>query len=192
MGDEVDFDKIIRSKHVGCSNDLIERLKLNLDFKLRERVKIALEQRELPVNTTQKLNSFFRILQELSQKVRELKFSQIVGLIDKNFGLVENIKTESLRYLLMQVVNDTLRFNRYWSRAFEKYSRYIENIILNEGLDNEADKVTLMTIYASKGLEFQNVFICGFEQGIIPFQKSIEEGEYRRRKTTSICCNDKS
>ena len=188
----MDFDKIIRSKHVGCSNDLIERLKLNLDFKLRERVKIALEQRELPVNTTQKLNSFFRILQELSQKVRELKFSQIVGLIDKNFGLVENIKTESLRYLLMQVVNDTLRFNRYWSRAFEKYSRYIENIILNEGLDNEADKVTLMTIYASKGLEFQNVFICGFEQGIIPFQKSIEEGEYRRRKTTSICCNDKS
>lgn len=182
LGDEADFDKIIRSKYVGCSNDLIERLKLNSDSKLRVRVKIALEQRELPVNTTQKLYNLFRILQELSQKLPELKFSQMVGLIDKNFGLLENVKTESLRYLLMQAVNDTLRFDRYGSGAFEKYSQHIENIILNEGLDSDADKVILMTMHASKGLEFQNVFICGFEQGIIPFQKSIEEGNIEEEK----------
>lgn len=43
--------------------------------------------------------------------------------------------------------------------------------------DDESDKgkVNLMTIHASKGLEFPVVFIAGVEEGLIPHQRSVDE-----------------
>jgi len=42
--------------------------------------------------------------------------------------------------------------------------------------DEDSDKITLMTIHASKGLEFDTVFLVGFEDGIFPLHSSIEAG----------------
>ena len=44
-----------------------------------------------------------------------------------------------------------------------------------ESLGDDKGCVTLMTIHASKGLEFKNVFIVGFEEGILPMKRHKEE-----------------
>ncbi len=55
-------------------------------------------------------------------------------------------------------------------------SDFISEISLMTNQDKEQDyekeKVTLMTIHASKGLEFKNVFIVGLEEGLLPADKS--------------------
>jgi DNA helicase-2/ATP-dependent DNA helicase PcrA len=47
-------------------------------------------------------------------------------------------------------------------------------------MDNEATadeaKVTIMTIHAAKGLEFDTVFLVGWEEGVFPSQRSLDEG----------------
>jgi DNA helicase-2/ATP-dependent DNA helicase PcrA len=66
--------------------------------------------------------------------------------------------------------------------------RYMEDIALltdaDKDEDNEKDRVTLMTIHASKGLEFPYVFVVGLEENLFPSQLSInsrDELEEERR-----------
>ena len=58
---------------------------------------------------------------------------------------------------------------------------YLNRITLlsRDDMDDDSDKgkVNLMTIHASKGLEFPVVFIVGCEDGIIPHARSLEDGE---------------
>ena len=54
--------------------------------------------------------------------------------------------------------------------------------ILKKEIHNENDTVKLMTLHASKGLEFSHVFITGVNYGLIPLQtKSYEEEEEEQR-----------
>jgi DNA helicase II / ATP-dependent DNA helicase PcrA len=47
-------------------------------------------------------------------------------------------------------------------------------------MDNDAqadeDKVTIMTVHAAKGLEFDTVFLAGWEEGVFPSQRALDEG----------------
>lgn len=55
---------------------------------------------------------------------------------------------------------------------------YLQEIALYTDMDIEDDKndrVKLMTIHTSKGLEFQSVFLCGFTEGVLPSAMSIKE-----------------
>ena len=66
-------------------------------------------------------------------------------------------------------------------RALEEYetlSDFLEHVSLV--MDNEANtddaKVTLMTMHAAKGLEFDQVFLPGWEEGVFPSQRAMDEG----------------
>jgi DNA helicase-2/ATP-dependent DNA helicase PcrA len=62
------------------------------------------------------------------------------------------------------------------------YLNRISLITRDDGEGDDKGKVNLMTIHASKGLEFPVVFIAGAEDGIIPHQRSLEEGEANREE----------
>jgi DNA helicase II / ATP-dependent DNA helicase PcrA len=54
--------------------------------------------------------------------------------------------------------------------------------ILQKDISSEVDSVKLMTLHASKGLEFYHVFITGVNYGLIPLQtRDMEEEEEERR-----------
>ncbi len=67
------------------------------------------------------------------------------------------------------------------ARAMEEYETlgdFLEHVSLvmdNEAADN-VEKVTIMTIHGAKGLEFDNVFLVGWEEGVFPSQRALDEG----------------
>ncbi|WP_438827057.1 ATP-dependent helicase [Sphingomonas bacterium] len=69
-------------------------------------------------------------------------------------------------------------------RAMEEYESlgaFLEHVSLvmdNEGNRNDP-QVTIMTIHAAKGLEFDTVFLVGWEEGLFPSQRAIDEGGTR-------------
>ncbi len=62
-------------------------------------------------------------------------------------------------------------------KEYDNLESFLEHVALATSLDQdwEDEKVNLMTMHASKGLEFDVVFLPGWEEGLFPHQKSIEE-----------------
>ena len=62
-------------------------------------------------------------------------------------------------------------------RDFDNLQGFLEHVALATSIDKnwEGEKVNLMTMHAAKGLEFEAVFLPGWEEGLFPHQKSLEE-----------------
>jgi len=62
-------------------------------------------------------------------------------------------------------------------RDFDNLQGFLEHVALATSIDKnwEGEKVNLMTMHAAKGLEFDAVFLPGWEEGLFPHQKSLEE-----------------
>ena len=60
---------------------------------------------------------------------------------------------------------------------FDNLQGFLEHVALATSIDQdwEGQKINLMTIHAAKGLEFDAVFLPGWEEGLFPHQKSLEE-----------------
>ncbi len=67
------------------------------------------------------------------------------------------------------------------ARAMEDYETlggFLEHVslVMDNDADAEADKITIMTIHAAKGLEFDHLFLVGWEEGVFPSQRALDEG----------------
>jgi DNA helicase II / ATP-dependent DNA helicase PcrA len=62
-------------------------------------------------------------------------------------------------------------------KEFDNLEAFLEHVSLATSIDQEWDgeKINMMTMHAAKGLEFEAVFLPGWEEGLFPHQKSIEE-----------------
>ena len=60
---------------------------------------------------------------------------------------------------------------------FETLTGYLEHIslVMEAANDDNEDKVSVMTLHAAKGLEFETVFLPGWEEGLFPHQRSLDE-----------------
>ena len=67
------------------------------------------------------------------------------------------------------------------ARAMEDYETlggFLDHVslVMDNDASDDAPKVTIMTIHAAKGLEFDTVFLVGWEEGLFPSQRSLDEG----------------
>jgi DNA helicase-2/ATP-dependent DNA helicase PcrA len=154
---------------------------------------------ELPAGVKEKVNSFFNLLARIKKETEENKPSEVIKFIIKESGLE----------LELQKGNDEdrerLENMRELATLAIKYDHLpkpegIEKLIEESALASDQDSldmsaragkdenaVKLMTVHASKGLEFDYVFITGLEEDLFPHQpvgkdeKTPEEMEEERR-----------
>ena len=62
-------------------------------------------------------------------------------------------------------------------KEFDNLESFLDHVSLATSIDQdwEGEKINMMTMHAAKGLEFDIVFLPGWEEGLFPHQKSIEE-----------------
>jgi DNA helicase-2/ATP-dependent DNA helicase PcrA len=63
-------------------------------------------------------------------------------------------------------------------QEFETLPAFLEHVslVMENVVAPDADLVSVMTLHGAKGLEFENVFLAGWEEGLFPNQRAIDEG----------------
>ena len=103
----------------------------------------------------------------------------------KHYDLLKTILDESGYSAMLKNKKDLENENRLENlkellRAMHDYDNlqgFLEHVALATSIDQqwEDERVNIMTMHAAKGLEFETVFLPGWEEGLFPHQKSLEE-----------------
>ena len=147
------------------------------------------EQGSLPIKTQIKINNFYEILEKIKEKITTEKVSEVIKYTVKVSGIerelleggeeeqerLENIKelaTLALKYDELQNGEGVEKLLEDASLASDQ-----DSIMINEDKKKGKEGVRLMTVHASKGLEFKYVFITGLEDGLFPHERLGEKKE---------------
>lgn len=138
---------------------------------------------ELPNAARDKVRSFRSLLAAIEQKTKTDKASEVIKYVITMSGMEKSFKDEDEQERLENVrelVTLGLKYDSYVQP--EGIEKLLEEAALasdQDTLDEEKDKdkkpgVKLMTVHASKGLEFDYVFITGLEQDLFPHGRMNE------------------
>ncbi len=145
----------------------------------------------LPPKTLASLAEFTSLIEKNSNMLGGKELSKKVkALVEEinywDFLILENPKSEKAARFKYLNIDSLINSIAQWETNPDNFGKtslydYLNRITLlsRDDMDDEGDKgkVNLMTIHASKGLEFPVVFIAGAEEGLIPHARAIEEDE---------------
>ena len=108
----------------------------------------------------------------LIKKVSHIKLLQFV-LDDSGYSAMLKNKKDIDNENRLENIKELLSA----MKEFDNLESFLEHVSLATSVDQEWDgeKINMMTMHGSKGLEFDVVFLPGWEEGLFPHQKSIEE-----------------
>ncbi len=140
-----------------------------------------------------KLKSFADLIDGLSYAYNHerISISELYNMILEQTGYVDYLKhdreaSESRVENVMELLSNIRRYEED-TLGQATLSGFLEEVSLLSDIDNydeNSDAVVLMTLHSAKGLEFNNVFLPGFEEGIFPGLQSFgseEDIEEERR-----------
>jgi len=178
--DDLSFERIVNvpKRSVGDTafkqiNEFAKKNSLSLESSAQK----LIEQNLIKPKTKVSLNSFLNLLSKwrddlLTKKFKHVKLMQIVldesgysAMLKNKKDLENENRLENIKELLVAM------------KEFDNLGAFLEHVALATSIDQKWDgeKVNLMTMHASKGLEFEFIFLPGWEEGLFPHQKSIEE-----------------
>ncbi len=178
--DDLAFERIINNPKRSIGDSSIKLIhqyskknKLNLESASRKMI----EENLIKPKTKIGLVIFLDLLSKWRNDLNLKKISHV--------KLLQNVLDDSGYSAMLKNKKDLENENRLENikellsamKEFDTLESFLEHVSLATSIDQEWDgeKVNMMTMHAAKGLEFDSVFLPGWEEGLFPHQKSIEE-----------------
>ncbi len=178
--DDLAFDRIVNNPKRSIGENtikLIHEYSKENNFSLEIASKKLIELNLIKPKTKLGLSSFLFLMNKWRddlnvKKINHIKLLQFVldesgySAMLKNKKDVDNEnRLENIKELLSAM------------KEFDGLESFLEHVALATSIDQdwEGEKVNMMTMHGSKGLEFDVVFLPGWEEGLFPHQKSLEE-----------------
>ena len=176
--DDLAFDRIINTpkRSIGDTtikliNEFSTKHKICLEDASKKLIELNLIKPKTKIGLLKILNLLTKWRNDLLKKDHR-KLMQIVldesgysAMLKNKKDLENENRLENIKELLNAM------------REFDNLESFLEHVALATAIDRdwEGKKINLMTILASKGLEFDVVFLPGWEEGLFPHQKSMDE-----------------
>jgi DNA helicase-2/ATP-dependent DNA helicase PcrA len=156
----------------------------------------AKDTENLPIKTKIKINNFYKTLDEIKEKIQNEIPSKVIKFAVKKSGIEEELsggteedleRLENIKELATLALKyDNLKNGEGIEKLLEDAALASDqdSILYNQSKKENKNAVKLMTVHASKGLEFRYVFITGLEDGLFPHDKQNERetGEDREEE----------
>ena len=177
--DDLAFERIVNvpKRSVGDTTikQIAEYAKQN-NFSYYEASKKLIELNKIKPKTKIGLSIILNLIEkwkkDFQNKINHIKILQMIldesgysEMLKNKKDLENENRIENIKELLSAM------------KEYDNLESFLEHVSLATSLDRdwEGEKVSLMTMHAAKGLEFDVVFLPGWEEGLFPHQKSIEE-----------------
>ncbi len=126
-----------------------------------------------------KLTPFVNMINRFSDLANEVPLDELIKTITDESGYLDMLTAED-ETTRIEYVNEFVSSAKLFSETDEMPTlvSFLSDIALvsdTDDYDSDADAVTLMTVHSAKGLEFNTVFIPGFEDGIFPSSQSFND-----------------
>ena len=176
--DDISFERVINTPKRSIGNNSVKKIHQYARQKglcLLDASQEILKENILKPKTVKNLKTF--ITNMISWKKNSEKFDHITLLetvLDES-GYTSMLKTEKTPEADAKLEN--LKELKASMKSYTSLNDFLENISLQTAIDEKWDgeKINIMTIHSAKGLEFDAVFLPGWEEGLFPHQKSIDE-----------------
>ena len=176
--DDLALERVIENPRRGVGEST-----LNLLYSFGQKNKLCLEdsiKKNIEINSLKP-----KIKTSLSQLTKMIDKWRLDAKTNKHYDLLKLVLDESGYSEMLKNKKDLENENRLENikellRAMHDYDNlqsFLEHVSLATSIDKEweGEKINLMTMHAAKGLEFDVVFLPGWEEGLFPHQKSLEE-----------------
>jgi len=178
--DDLAFDRIINTpkRSIGDStvkqiNEYAKKKSISLEIASKKLIELNLIKPKTKIGLTSFLNLTSKWRNDLSiKKINHVKLMQIIldesgysSMLKNKKDLENENRLENIKELLSAM------------KEFDNLESFLEHVSLSTSIDQKwnGEKINLMTMHGSKGLEFDVVFLPGWEEGLFPHQKSIDE-----------------
>ena len=177
--DDLAFERIFNTPKRGLGDKALETLHRTARGRGIPLAAAALEvcdSDELPTRARNSLAILMRGLARWREMAQTVVPAELVRTILDESGYTTMFQAEKSVEASGRLENLT-----ELARAIEEYETlgsFLEHVslVMDNDADAGADKITIMTIHAAKGLEFDHLFLVGWEEGVFPSQRALDEG----------------
>ena len=171
--DDVSLLRIINYPKRSIGSKTIENLAIKASNENKSLYEVIDSSKEL---------QFKNIIEDIRSSLSSLTLTEIIEMVLEKAGIREDLKSE--KSIEADIRLENLEEFKSITRNFEEregivsLGDFLDELSLvsdvSEQKDDTSKKVTLMTMHSVKGLEFDYVFIIGFEEGLFPHMNSME------------------
>ena len=142
-----------------------------------------------------KIRSFVDFIQKFRSQVEYLSVTELLQKIIDETGYVEELKAENTEESKGRIENIDELISKAVSYEQEaehpSLSGFLEDVALISDLDSvneDENRLLLMTLHSAKGLEFPQVYLAGMEEGVFPSYLSIVSGDFENLEEERRLC----
>lgn len=145
----------------------------------------ALQQ--LPPRAANNLARFTDILRDLRAQMRQISSGDMIRKVAKESGLLSELRQQAKEEASYQRRANNIEELAQWFEGGPRGATAADlagqlALLSRSDKDEGGNQVRMMTMHASKGLEFPYVFIVGCEDGVLPHQVSLDEGNLQEER----------
>tara|TARA_B100001123_G_scaffold440744_1_gene580473 strand:- start:416 stop:1258 length:843 start_codon:yes stop_codon:yes gene_type:complete len=178
--DDLSFERVINNPKRSIGNTTIKQInefaKKN-KYSLESASKILIEKNLIKPKTKIGLNSYLNFISKWRNdfNIKKMGHIKLLQTILDESGYSEMLKNKKDFENENRLENIKELLNAM--KEFDNLESFLDHVALATSIDQdwEGQKINLMTMHGSKGLEFDVVFLPGWEENLFPHQKSIEE-----------------